>query len=94
MICALNGKKCLLSCETPCDGPDWGGKYDPITVAEALRFTYHHSISDTPLVFPEEKLLLRAAKTLDFCVPSYWRALAIIQSLAFLALATWEAYSR
>lgn len=62
-------------------------RHDPITVAEHLRWSREHWKRDNTQPRDLDKLLLRAAETLDLTVPSYWRLFAVVEAFALLVLA-------
>lgn len=61
-------------------------EYDPITVADRLRWAREHWKADNSQPRDLDGLLLRAAETLERTVPCRWRTIAAFEALLLLIL--------
>ena len=62
---------------------------EPIMLADRLRWAREHWKEDPTQPRDLDALLLRAAETLEASVPNFWRAFAVIEAFAVLALCLW-----
>lgn len=62
-------------------------RHDPVNVAERLRWSRHHWLEDNTQPRDLDSLLERAAETLEKTVPSFWRAIAVVEAVALIVAA-------
>lgn len=62
-------------------------EHDPLTVADRLRWAREWWKEDHRQPADLDKLLLRAAETLERTVPAHWRVIAVLEAVVLIVAA-------
>lgn len=76
--------------ETAATSETYAFRYDPITVADRLRWARAHWQQDNRQPRDLDDLMLRAAETLERTVPKHWRTVATIQAVLMIVIGFWR----
>lgn len=64
-------------------------RHDPVQVAHTMRWARMHYRDDPTQPRDLGDFMLRAAETLEHCVPKHWRVIAVIEAIVLVSLPFW-----